>query len=135
VRTGDLYRRDARGYFFHVGRSDDCFKVRGLWVSPIEIEAVLVSHPAVAEAAVVPAIDSSGLATAGAYVVIRSEGDDVLKQELRELVGSKLAPHKVPTRIEFLEHLPRTSTGKIQRYKLRAAALSNGCGEENGDQK
>src|SRR5262249_27889440 len=69
VRTGDVYRRDDEQFFFHIGRSDDCFKVRGLWVSPVETESVLMSHEAVSEAAVVSAIDEKGLATARAYVV------------------------------------------------------------------
>ena len=96
VRTGDIYRQDAEGFFYHVGRSDDCFKVRGLWVSPIEVESALVLHHAVAEAAVVVVTDTDGLATAKAYVVIRHQGaSEALKQELREFVGSRLPLHKV----------------------------------------
>ncbi len=75
VKTGDIYRRDEEGFFYHVGRSDDCFKVRGLWVSPIEVESALLAHEAVAEAAVVSAVDPDGLATVRAFVVIRQEGD------------------------------------------------------------
>jgi len=123
VRTGDVYKRDADGFFFHIGRSDDCFKVRGLWVSPIEVESVLTSHPAISEAAVVSSVDELGLATARAYVVIRQgEPCDALKKELREFAGSRLPHYKAPTQIEFLDEMPRTSTGKIQRYKLRAEA-------------
>jgi benzoate-CoA ligase family protein len=120
VRTGDVYRRDEDGFFFHIGRSDDCFKVRGLWVSPIEVESVLISHEAVSEAAVVSSVDDSGLATARAYVVIRQgeRGDD-LKEEILRFTGSRLPKHKVPSQIEFIEEMPRTSTGKVQRYKLR----------------
>ena len=121
VRTGDVYRRDNEGFFFHIGRYDDCFKVRGLWVSPIEVEAVLTSHPAISEAAVVSSSDELGLATARAYVVIRQgERGDALKEEIREFAGSRLPHYKVPTQIEFLDEMPRTSTGKVQRYKLRA---------------
>jgi len=121
VRTGDVYRRDEDGFFFHIGRSDDCFKVRGLWVSPIEVESVLISYEAVSEAAVVSAVDDSGLATARAYVVIRQgERSESLKEEIRRFAGSRLPQYKVPSQIEFIEEMPRTSTGKVQRYKLRA---------------
>jgi len=121
VRTGDVYRRDQDGFFFHLGRSDDCFKVRGLWVSPIEVESVLISYEAVSEAAVVSAVDDSGLATARAYVVIRQgERSESLKEEIRRFAGSRLPQYKVPSQIEFIEEMPRTSTGKVQRYKLRA---------------
>lgn len=121
VRTGDVYRRDEDGFFFHIGRSDDCFKVRGLWVSPIEVESVLSSCDAVSEAAVVSSVDDSGLATARAFVVIRQgERGEALKEEIRRFAGSRLPQYKVPSQIEFIEEMPRTSTGKIQRYKLRA---------------
>jgi benzoate-CoA ligase family protein len=121
VKTGDIYRRDEDGFFYHVGRSDDCFKVRGLWVSPIEVESALLAHEAVQEAAVVSAVDGDGLATVRAFVVIRQEGDgEKLKEELRNFAGSRLARYKVPSEIELIDEMPRTSTGKIQRYKLRA---------------
>jgi benzoate-CoA ligase len=121
VRTGDVYRRDEDGFYFHIGRSDDCFKVRGLWVSPIEVESVLISHEAISEAAVVSGVDDSGLATARAYVVIRQgERGEALKGEIRRFAGSRLPQYKVPSQIEFIEEMPRTSTGKVQRYKLRA---------------
>ncbi len=121
VKTGDIYRRDEEGFFYHVGRSDDCFKVRGLWVSPIEVESVLLAHEAVREAAVVSAIDSDGLATVRAFVVIRKEGDgEKIKEELRNFAGSRLAKFKVPSDIVLIDEMPRTSTGKIQRFKLRA---------------
>ncbi|MFY9571018.1 MAG: benzoate-CoA ligase family protein [Blastocatellia bacterium] len=121
VHTGDVYRRDEESFFYHIGRSDDCFKVKGLWVSPIEVESVLVSHQSVSEAGVISAVDESGLATARAYVVIRQdEPCEALKEELRKFVGSQLPHYKVPSQIVFIEEMPRTSTGKIQRYKLRA---------------
>jgi benzoate-CoA ligase len=129
VRTGDIYRRDEESYFFHVGRSDDCFKVRGLWVSPIEVESALLGHDSVAEAAVVSDVDEEGLATARAYVVIRTgEGGEKLKEELRGFVSSRLPQYKVPSLIEFITEMPRTSTGKIQRFKLRAAGRRHPSG-------
>jgi benzoate-CoA ligase len=129
VRTGDIYLKDAEGFYYHVGRSDDCFKVRGLWVSPIEVESALLAHDAVAEAAVVSDIDKNGLATAKAYVVIRTEEDgEDFKEELREFVGSRLPQHKVPSSIEIITEMPRTSTGKIQRFKLRAASRRHRSG-------
>jgi benzoate-CoA ligase family protein len=136
VRTGDIYRRDEDGFFYHIGRSDDCFKVHGLWVSPIEVESVLVSHHSVSEAAVVCAIDASGLATARAYVVIRQGErgrvlEDALEVELREFAGSRLPQYKVPTHIQFIEEMPRTSTGKIQRYKLRTESSQHYSGGMN----
>ena len=126
VRTGDIYRCDADGFFYHVGRSDDCFKVRGLWVSPIEVEAALLGHEAVVEAAVVSAIGKDGLATTKAYVVIRAERQEALRDELIRYARSRLAAHKAPSRIEFISEMPRTSTGKIQRFKLRDSAGPSG---------
>ena len=132
VRTGDIYRRDDEGFFYHVGRTDDCFKVRGLWVSPIEVESALTAHHLVADAAVVAVTDGEGLATAKAFVVIRGQGDsEGLEQELRDFVGSRLPQHKVPSQIEFITEMPRTSTGKVQRYKLRAESRSKGSGESH----
>src|SRR5262245_20377384 len=123
VRTGDVYRGDDEGFFYHIGRSDDCFKVNGLWVSPIEVESVLMSHKALSECAVVAGVDKRGLATARAFVVIREgEGNQALIDDLRKFAMSRLPHYKVPSQIEFVEEMPRTSTGKIQRYKLRAEA-------------
>ena len=120
MRTGDVYRRDNDNYYDHIGRSDDCFKVKGLWISPIEIESVLIGHEAVREAAVVAGSDENGLATVKAFVVIGNESaGELLKLELIELVRSKLPPYKTPKDIELISELPRTSTGKIQRFKLR----------------
>jgi len=122
VRTGDLYKQDEEGYFYHVGRSDDCFKVRGLWVSPVEVESALLESGEVIEAAVVPAIDSAGLATVKAFVVIRDKGagEDILMR-LRSALSSKLPQYKVPAEVELIDSMPRTATGKIQRFKLRSA--------------
>jgi len=120
VRTGDLYRRDSYGYLYQLGRSDDCFKVKGLWVSPIEVESVLLSHELVTEAAVVPDFDASGLATAHAFVVIREEKDrEGVAEALLNYAAARLPGHKVPSQIDFVEALPRTATGKVQRFKLR----------------
>jgi benzoate-CoA ligase family protein len=118
MRTGDVYRQDKEGYYYHIGRSDDCFKVKGLWVSPIEIESVLLTHPEVVEAAVVASTDENGLATAKAYLVIR-QGSETLTKELYEYVSARLTMYKTPTQYEFVKEMPRTSTGKIQRFKLR----------------
>ncbi|HVG18456.1 MAG TPA: benzoate-CoA ligase family protein [Blastocatellia bacterium] len=129
VRTGDIYRKDGEGFYYHVGRSDDCFKVRGLWVSPIEVESVLMAHESVVEAAVVSNADENGLATVMAYVVIRTDGDaEALKEELHRFAGSRLPKYKVPSGIEFITEMPRTSTGKIQRFKLRAAGRRHRSG-------
>ena len=129
VRTGDIYTEDEEGFFYHVGRSDDCFKVRGLWVSPIEVESALLAHDSVVEAAVVSDIEKNGLATAKAFVVIRTEEDvENLKEELRRFVSSRLPQYKVPSSIEIITEMPRTSTGKIQRFKLRAASQRHRSG-------
>ena len=120
VKTGDVYRRDKDSRFYHLGRSDDCFKVNGLWVSPIEVEAALLSHADVVEAAVVPDINARGLATARAFAVIRQGcAPESFAGELRSYLRSVLAPYKVPSRIDFIKELPRTSTGKVQRFKLK----------------
>jgi benzoate-CoA ligase len=125
VRTGDVYKKDSDDYYFHVGRSDDCFKVRGMWVSPVEVESVLVEHESVVEAAVVCGKDENGLATARAFVVIRTgEGSEQLKEELRRFASGRLPQHKTPGQIEFISEMPRTSTGKIQRFKLRSTSGS-----------
>lgn len=118
MKTGDVYRLDEEGFYYHIGRSDDCFKVKGLWVSPVEIESVLLTHTEVVEAAVIASTDENGLATAKAYLVIR-KGSETLKQELHEYARARLALYKTPTQYEFVNELPRTSTGKIQRFRLR----------------
>ncbi|HXG65189.1 MAG TPA: benzoate-CoA ligase family protein, partial [Blastocatellia bacterium] len=121
VRTGDIYRKDEDGYYYHIGRADDCFKVHGLWVSPIEVESVLAMHDSVVEAAVIAAEDADGLATAKAFVVIREGREsEALRRELMEFAGARLPRYKAPSQIEFVREMPRTSTGKIQRYKLRS---------------
>jgi benzoate-CoA ligase family protein len=121
--TGDTYFRDEAGYYHYCGRSDDMLKVGGIWCSPIEIEARLVDHPKVLEAAVVGRPDANGLVKPEAWVVLR-EGvspSDGLAEELAAHCRSALAPYKFPRRFHFARELPRTATGKIQRYRLREA--------------
>jgi benzoate-CoA ligase family protein len=122
TKTGDRYVRDADGYYTYAGRSDDMLKVGGIWVSPFEVESALASHDAVLEAAVVGHADAEGLVKPRAFVVLKPGGapSDALAQELKDFVKSKLALYKYPRWIEFTSELPKTSTGKIQRYKLRA---------------
>jgi benzoate-CoA ligase family protein len=118
--SGDRYRVDADGYFWYEGRSDDMIKVSGLWVSPIEIEATLLEHPAVAESAVV-GIDVGGFARIKAFVIARPTAvtGDALVSELQEHCKTRLQRFQYPHYIEFVTELPKTVTGKIQRYKLR----------------
>ena len=121
VRTGDLYRCDDDGYWYHMGRSDDCFKSSGQWVSPVEVEGALLRHDGVARAAVVEDFDSDRLPCACAFVVkheLKSDSDR-LEHELRKLAAQTLPRFKQPRRYVFVEHLPYTATGKIQRFKLR----------------
>tara|TARA_R110001599_G_C12268180_1_gene661076 strand:+ start:1271 stop:2815 length:1545 start_codon:yes stop_codon:yes gene_type:complete len=122
VRSGDKYRQDQDGYYIYAGRSDDMLKVGGIYVSPIEIEAVLIEHAAVLEAAVIGREDAGSLIKPAAYVVLKPglEGSESLADELRTHVKNLLAPFKYPRWIEFVEDLPKTATGKIQRFKLRA---------------
>lgn len=121
LRTGDKYYRDPDGYYFYVGRSDDMLKVKGMWVSPVEVESTLLEHPSVQEAAVIGYNDKNDLVKPAAYVVLKNgqNGGPELSEELKTLVSEKLAPHKCPQMIEFIKQLPKTATGKIQRYKLR----------------
>ena len=120
TRTGDKYVRDADGRYTFCGRSDDMFKVSGIWVSPFEVESALIAHPAVLEAAVVPEADPEGLLKPKAFVVRRAEaGEDGLQEALKEYVKQKIGVWKYPRWIEFVDALPKTATGKIQRFKLR----------------
>jgi len=122
TRSGDKYSETEDGYFVYSGRNDDMLKVGGIWVSPFEVEAALTSHAAVLETAVVAHPDENGLIKPKAYVVLRpniaTTGD--LAAELQRHVKDRLAPYKYPRWIEFVADLPKTATGKIQRFKLRA---------------
>jgi acyl-coenzyme A synthetase/AMP-(fatty) acid ligase len=124
--TGDTYLLDPDGYFQYCGRSDDMLKVGGIWCSPIEIESTLVSHPQVLEVAVVGSPDASGLVKPEAYVVLRDgvAGSDALASELILHCKSRLAPYKFPRVIHFVTDLPKTATGKIQRFRLRQTAAA-----------
>ncbi len=118
TRSGDKYIRDADGYYTYCGRNDDMLKVGGIYVSPFEVEAVLQTHPAVLEAAVVAKEDDEHLVKPKAFVVFKA-GQSASDDELKAYVKSKLAPYKYPRWIESLAELPKTATGKIQRFKLR----------------
>jgi benzoate-CoA ligase family protein len=121
IQTGDKYSQDAAGNFWYQGRSDDMLKVSGQWVSPVEVEAALSSHPAVLEAAVVGRADAEGLIKPQAFVVLQAgqAPSDALSDELKQHVKTTLIPVKYPRWIEFVPELPKTATGKIQRYRLR----------------
>jgi 4-hydroxybenzoate-CoA ligase len=120
TRTGDKYVRDADGRYTFCGRSDDMFKVSGIWVSPFEVESALITHPSVLEAAVVPEADPEGLLKPKAFVVLRAGAKtDGLHEALKEHVKQKIGPWKYPRWIEVMDSLPKTATGKIQRFKLR----------------
>jgi benzoate-CoA ligase len=120
TRSGDKYTRDADGYYTYGGRSDDMLKVGGIYVSPFEVEASLANHPAVLEAAVIGVADSDQLVKPKAYVVLKA-GQSVTEADLQQHVKAQLAPYKYPRWIAFVPELPKTATGKIQRFKLRAA--------------
>jgi benzoate-CoA ligase family protein len=119
--TGDKYYVDDDGYFWHAGRSDDMMKVGGIWVSPVEVESALISHEAVVECAVVAHMDESDLVKPKAYVVLKEgvQASDNLAKDLIRFARSEMAGYKRPRWIEFVDDLPKTATGKIQRFKLR----------------
>ena len=121
IRTGDRYSQDADGFYWHGGRSDDMLKVGGQWVSPIEVEAALAAHGAVHECAVVGREDADGLTKPIAFVVLRDAraATPALAADLQQFVRATLAEYKRPRWVEFLPELPRTATGKVQRFKLR----------------
>ncbi|HEX5461478.1 MAG TPA: benzoate-CoA ligase family protein [Steroidobacteraceae bacterium] len=130
MRTGDKYRQRDDGCYVYEGRSDDVFKVSGLYVSPAEVEAVLVGHGAVLEAAVVAKPDAEGLLKPYAYLVLKP-GRSVSTRELQDHVKTRLAPYKYPRWIEFVPDLPKTATGKIQRFKLREMAANSSTPTSN----
>jgi benzoate-CoA ligase len=127
VRSGDQYLVDENGHYVYAGRRDDMLKVSGMYVSPIEVEAALITHPAVLEAAVIGEEDSAGLTKPLACVVLRpaAQPTAALADELKQHVKALLTLHKYPRRIEFLAELPKTATGKIQRFQLRARYARN----------
>nr|AEI30311.1 benzoate-coenzyme A ligase [uncultured microorganism] len=118
TRSGDKYVRNVDGTYTYAGRSDDMLKVSGIYVSPFEVEATLVQHPAVLEAAVIGVPDEAGLTRTKAFVVLK-DGAQASSAELQAFVKDRLAPYKYPRQIEFLPELPKTATGKIQRFRLR----------------
>lgn len=118
TKSGDKYVRNADGSYTYSGRSDDMLKVSGIYVSPFEVESTLVQHPAVLEAAVIGVNDSDGLTKTKAFVVLKA-GQTATEAELKAFVKDRLAPYKYPRSIEFITELPKTATGKIQRFKLR----------------
>ena len=121
TRTGDKYETRTDGRYIYCGRTDDMFKVSGIWVSPFEVEQAIVSHPAVLEAAVVAARDDQDLEKPKAFVVLKQEVDaDSFSEELKEQVKNKIGKWKYPRWVEVVSELPKTSTGKIQRFKLRS---------------
>ena len=119
--TGDTYIQDLEGYFHYCGRNDDMLKVGGIWCSPFEIEAKLIEHPKVLEVAVVGRADEAGLNKPEAHIVLQNQADksEALITELLLLCKSGLAPYKYPRWFQFVAELPKTATGKIQRFKLR----------------
>ena len=131
--TGDTFRRDAHGYYTYCGRSDDVFKVSGRWVSPYEIESVMVQHPQVLEAAVISRKDEHGLAHPDAWVVMKDPtvSGPQIEEELRHYCETNLPRYKLPGWVHVVDKLPKTATGKIQRYKLRVAVAD----QERASQK
>ena len=130
TRSGDKYRIDPDGYYIYAGRSDDMLKVGGNYVSPVEVEATLITHSAVLEVAVIGCDDELKLCKPKAYIVLKSGQlpSEALADELRLHVKTRLAPYKYPRWIEFIDELPKTATGKIQRFKLRARSTSGETG-------
>ncbi len=121
MKTRDKYHLDSDGFFWYDGRTNDMLKVGGIWVSPAEVEQAVMEHPAVLECAVVGIPDRETLMKPQAFIVLREQatGDERLAVEIQEFVKQRLAPYKYPRVIEFVDDLPKTATGKIQRYKLR----------------
>jgi 4-hydroxybenzoate-CoA ligase len=127
THTGDTYVRDADGYFRFCGRSDEMLKVSGVWVSPFEVEEALISHPAVLEAAVVGQLDPDGLTKPKAFVVLQAgaRDQDAVAEVLKVHVKDRIGVWKYPRWIVFVDALPKTATGKIQRFRLREGESSS----------
>jgi len=121
LNTGDTYYRDEDDYYFYCGRSDDMLKVGGIWCSPFEIEATLIEHPSVMEAAVVGLPDAAGLIKPEAWIILRQGhvGSEALEKDLLAHCKARMAPYKYPRHFHFVDELPKTATGKIQRFRLR----------------
>jgi len=136
TRTGDKYVRRSDGVYIYCGRTDDMFKVSAIWVSPFEVEAALIAHPSVLEAAVVPFPDSNGLIKPKAFVVLKERpnggANRALHEELKVHVKRTIGPWKYPRWIEFVDSLPKTATGKIQRYMLRSIPRSQPLDSNSG---
>ena len=126
TKTGDKYVRDPGGWYTYAGRSDDMLKVSGQYVSPFEVESCLMLHESVLEAAMIGITDDDGLTKTKAYVVLKEgiEASDALAVQIKQFVKERLAPHKYPRRVDFIFELPKTPTGKIQRFKLRERELA-----------
>ena len=120
--TGDVFTRDDDGWYYHQGRGDDMLKVSGQWVSPGEIEDIVLAVDAVADAAVVSAPDRDGLVRLALFVVAPGADEGMLGQRIRDALLARLAVYKCPRRLYFVDDMPRTSTGKIQRFMLRQMA-------------
>jgi benzoate-CoA ligase len=118
TKSGDKYTRDADGYYTYAGRNDDMLKVSGIYVSPFEVESTLVQHPAILEAAVIGKEDTDGLTKTKAFIVLKA-GQSLTEAEVKAFVKERLAPYKYPRFIDFVAELPKTATGKIQRFRLR----------------
>ena len=118
TKSGDKYTRDPDGYYTYAGRNDDMLKVSGIYVSPFEVESTLVQHPAILEAAVIGKEDTDGLTKTKAFIVLKT-GQSLTQEEVKAFVKERLAPYKYPRFIEFVAELPKTATGKIQRFRLR----------------
>jgi benzoate-CoA ligase len=118
TKSGDKYTRDAEGYYTYAGRNDDMVKVSGIYVSPFEVESTLVQHPAILEAAVIGKEDTDGLTKTKAFIVLKPD-QSLTQEEVKAFVKERLAPYKYPRFIEFVAELPKTATGKIQRFRLR----------------
>jgi 4-hydroxybenzoate-CoA ligase len=119
TRTGDKYEQTSDGRYIYCGRTDDMFKVSGIWLSPFEVEQAIIEHPAVLEAAVVPYRDDDDLEKPQAFVVLQSGKSGTDASDIKEFVQSKIGKWKYPRKITFVPDLPKTATGKIQRFKLR----------------
>lgn len=127
LKTGDKFYQDEQGFFWFAGRSDDMIKAGGIWVSPIEVEGVLISHPAVLECGVIGAEDQGGLMKPKAFVVLKegNQPSEELTSQLKKYVKEKTAPYKYPRWIKYVTELPKTPTGKLQRFKLRELDTEN----------